>query len=270
MTFVRALTVFLSFGILGCTAVPPSTDEGSGRVVTIASDATFAPFHYVDSEGNVTGFDIELARSVVERLGMRVEVEVVAYDRLFIDLLAGQHQVVAATTGITAEREKRYLFSSPYFLTCQAALVRAGEDEPKSLKELTGRKVGAAGAGTSVAALALLPESVPILLSGREASEVSILDDGSVPALENHEIDALIVDEFDAVLAARRSGGQLRVLREPVALERYGFVFAPSDGDLKQRFDAAIKSMLRDGSLQELEGKFGLDRGEDWPVRLPR
>ena len=62
MTFVRALTVFLSFGILGCVAISPSTDEGGGRVVTIASDATFAPFHYIDSEGNVTGFDIELAR----------------------------------------------------------------------------------------------------------------------------------------------------------------------------------------------------------------
>ena len=270
MTLVRALTVFLSFGILGCAAVPPSPDEGSRGVVTIASDATFAPFHYIDSEGNVTGFDIELAREIVERLGMRADVTVVPYDRLFIDLLAGQHQVVAATTGITAEREKRYLFSSPYFLTCQAALVRSGAYEPGSLRELAGRNVGAAGAGTSVAALTLLPESVPILLSEREASEVSILDDGRVPALEHREIDALIVDEFDAVQAARRSGGQLRVLREPVALERYGFVFAPTDGDLKRQFDVALEAMRRDGSLQELERKFGLDRGEDWPVRLPR
>ncbi|MEM7501656.1 MAG: ABC transporter substrate-binding protein [Pseudomonadota bacterium] len=270
MTFVRILSVFLSFGIWGCLSVPPSSDAGGGRVVTVASDATFAPFHYIDSDGTVTGFDIELARQIGERLEMRVEVEVVLYDRLFSDLLAGRYQVVAATTGITAEREKRYLFSEPYFLTCQTALVRAGADETGSLMELAGRNVGAAGAGTSVEALSLLPESVPILLSEREATEVSILDDGRVPALENREIDALIVDEFDAVLAARRSGGHLRVLRDPVALERYGFVFAPTDGDLKQQFDAALETMRRDGSLLALERAFGLDRGPDWPVRLPR
>ncbi len=270
VTFARGLLVAAVLTLCGCASTLSSERAETEPLVTIASDATFAPFHYIDRDGRVTGFDIELARRLAERLGMRAQVVVVPYDRLFSELLAGRHEVVAATTGITPEREKRYLFSEPYFSTCQVALVRSGLDEPARLEDLGGRNVGAAGAGTSVAALSRLPASVPVLLSEREATEVSILDDGRVPALERREIDALIVDEFDAVQAARRSGGRLRVLSEPVALEQYGLVFAPSSGSLKAKFDDALETMRRDGSLLALEREFGLDRDDSWPVQLAR
>lgn len=268
----KVLKIALIVGLTACGAPPPSGTQ-TGAVagpVRIASDATFAPFHYVDANGDVSGFDIELARQLASRSGLRHDVVVVPYDRLFDDLLSGRHDVVAATTGITPEREEKYLFSAPYFRTCQAVLVRGGAGEPTNIAELAGRRVGAAGAGTSVAALDRLPDSMPVLLSQREATEATILDDGRVPVLEQREIDALIVDEFDAVQAARLSDGRLRVLETPVALEQYGFVFSQENGDLKQRFDHALAEMRRDGSLAQLEREFGLDRGSNWPVRLPQ
>lgn len=237
--------------------------------ITIATDATFPPFHYFDDNAEVTGFDVELAIAVSERAGFGAGVVAIPYEHLFEDLLAGAYDVVAATTGITPEREQIYLFSVPYYDTCQAALVRVGAGEPRSLAELAGRRVGAAGAGTSLKALDNLPDAIHVLLSEREATEDTIKDDGSVPVLENGDIDALIVDEMDAVEAARASNGRLRVLREPVALEQYAFVFAPGNARLKDQFDRILARMQSDGSLEALLVEFGLDRGADWPVDLP-
>jgi ABC-type amino acid transport substrate-binding protein len=227
-------------------------------VLRIASDATFPPFHFIGKSGEPTGFEIELARLVAEREGFQTKVVVLPYDDLLPGLATGRHQLVAATTGITPEREKLYLFTRPYFETCQAALVRVGKDEPETLSDLAGRRVGAAGAGTSARALAGLQGVVPVALGKGEAG---------VPSLEQGKIDALILDEFGAVRAARASNGRLRVLEQPVAKERYAFVLSRASEDLKEAFDAAIDALEREGRLEELKKKFGVERDDDWPVK---
>ncbi len=266
------VSLFLSIMlILGCAATSiPSDSGGTGRgEVVIATDATFPPFHYVDDSGNVTGFDIELSRELARRSGLLPKVIVLPYDRLFEDLLANRHHVVAATTGITPQREETYLFTSPYFNTCQAALVRNGDAEPQTIADLTGLRVGASGAGTSVAALSQIPGAIQVLLSEREGDEDAVQKDGRVPTLERGEVDALVVDEFVAVEAAIESGGRLRVLPDAVALEQYGFVLSPSGSNLKRKFDDALDDMRKDGSLAALQSKFGLGRGDSWPIKLP-
>jgi ABC-type amino acid transport substrate-binding protein len=230
-------------------------------VLRIATDATFPPFHFLDESKEAIGFEIALARLVAEREGFLPQVLVLPYEDLLSGLDAEGHHLVAATTGITPEREKIYLFSRPYFETCQAALVRAGEDEPEALADLAGRRVGAAGTGTSARALAGL--------SGVEAITLGKGEEG-VPALEKGEIDALILDEFGAVRAARASGGRLRVLAEPVALERYAFVFSQKNAELKSAFDGALEALERDGRIGALRKEFGVERDAEWPVKIGR
>jgi ABC-type amino acid transport substrate-binding protein len=227
----------------------------------IASDATFPPFHFLAEAGEPTGFEIELARLVAERAGFQPEVLVLPYDDLLPGLAAGAHHVVAATTGITPEREMLHLFTRPYFETCQAALVRVGESEPKTLAELSGRRVGAAGAGTSSRALAGLRGVEAVALGKGEAG---------VPFLDEGRIDALIVDEYGAVRTARASNGRLMVLPEPVALERYAFVLSLAARDLKAALDSALEAIEREGLLEELRKRFGVERDADWPVRIRR
>jgi ABC-type amino acid transport substrate-binding protein len=263
MVVVRILLVALLTALASCNDAMP-------REVSIATDATFPPFHYIDETGVATGFDVELASELVRRAGYEPRIVVVPYDQLFDSLLAGSYQLVAASTGITPERGEKYLFTSPYYDTCQAALVRVGEGEPANLTDLAGLRVGAAGAGTSVKALEAISGVVPVLLSEGEATEAVIQEDGRVPVLEDGSIDALIVDEMDAVAAARASDGRLRVLSEPVALEQYGLVLAPDHADLKRALDQALETFRQDGSLAQLESKYGLDRGDDWPIDFAR
>ena len=257
--------------VAACETVPETeAPEMDVRAeLRIASDATFAPFHFVDESGQPTGFDIELAILLAERAGYVPAISVLPYDELFTGLVDGSHQVVAATTGITPERQQTYLFSAPYYDTCQAALVRTGEGEPLSIADLAGRRVGAAGSGTSVRALDNVPDAIPVLLSQGEATEVVIGEDGSVPVLVRGDIDALLVDEFDAVEAARASNGRLRVMSEPVALEQYALVLAPNNTVLKRALDRALESARDDGTLERLMEKYGLNRDDDWPVVLP-
>ncbi len=226
----------------------------------IVSDATFPPFHYMEG-GMATGFDIELARQVAERAGFRPVVIVKPYDELLSGLTTGAHDLVAATTGVTPERERLYLFTNTYFETCQAALVRTGSGEPETVVELKGRKVGAGGAGTAARAMRSITGTTHVQLGKGQAG---------VPALERKAIDALILDEFDAVRAARASNGQLRVLADPVVLEYYAFVLPPSRTDWKRRLDQALTELEKEGRIAELKSRFGVARDAAWPVDMSR
>ena len=141
------------------------------------------------------------------------------------------------------------------------ALVRVGPGEPESVVELKGRTVGAGGAGTAARAMRTLAGVTQVPLGKGQAG---------VPALEAKAIDALIVDEFDAVRAARQSNGRLRVLKEPVVLEHYAFVLPPDRTDWKRRLDEALAALEKEGRVAELEKRFGVARDAAWPVDMDR
>jgi ABC-type amino acid transport substrate-binding protein len=259
------MTRLAAIGLLAMSVAGVACQRGAGSiarpVLRIATDATFAPFHFRDASGRATGFDVELARAVAERAGFAPEVVVRPYDELLAGLPAGAHDLVAATTGITPEREALYLFTQPYFETCQAALVRAGSGEPTSVGELRGRRVGASGAGTAFRAMQGITGAAPVTLGkGQEG----------VPSLERRAIDALVLDEFDAVSAARESAGRLKVLSEPVAMELYAFVLRKDRTAWKASLDRALAELEREGRVGELRVTFGVARDEAWPVELVR
>src|ERR1051325_3974765 len=51
-------------------------------VFTVATDASYPPFSAVDANGNLFGFDIDLAEAIGRQWGVRVEFENIAYDAL--------------------------------------------------------------------------------------------------------------------------------------------------------------------------------------------
>ena len=255
MARITAFVAILTLAFLpACTTTTQSTDTVAIR---IATDATFPPFHYIHG-GEVTGYDVAVATEAVERIGATPNVvRITNYDKLFDDLLAGEVDMVAATTGITPEREEIYLFSTPYYTTCQAALVRDGEDRPHTVADLEGQRVGAAGAGTSFRAMSGLPAEHVRIRPG---------EDG-VAMLRAGDIDALIIDEYEVVALAAEHD-DLTVIPEPVALERYAIVMAPGSTHLKKQLDKAIADMARDGTLARLQEQFNLNRPVDWPVDI--
>ncbi len=224
----------------------------------IATDATFAPFHLIDAAGQTTGFDVELARAVAIHAGYEPEVIVLPYADLFTGLTDGSHDLVAATTGITRNRQQTYRFSMPYFTTCQVAVVRRGSSEPQAVAELKGKRIGASGAGTSFHAMQLI-----------DGVHVSLEDGEGISSLQNDAIDAWIVDEFDGVGAARASNGGLDVLAEGIAKEQYGFVLALDQTDLQGKLNSSLSVLESDGVVAELMQRFGVARAADWPVRCP-
>lgn len=228
-------------------------------VIRVGTDATFPPFHYL-KDGQPTGHDVELARMAIAAAGREADVIVIRpYDELWRALDRGDVDLIAATTGETPDRAARYLLSRPYFPTCQAVMVRNQQGEPRDLAELAGRRVGAAGDGTSAQAVSKMPGVKAVRLEKGQAG---------VPALLKGEIDALVLDEFDAVEAARKQPDRLRVLPVGAAAESYHFVFRRSDQELCDLVNRGLGAVAKP-ELERMRRGMGVERGPDWPVDCP-
>lgn len=123
------------------SAAAPSTLEKG--VLKIGMEGTYAPFTYRDAKGNLTGFDVDIARAVAARMGLKAEFVLTEWSGILAGLQANKYDVIVNQVGINPEREKTIGFSRPYaYSSPQIIVKKTGSFNPKTLADLKGKRVG--------------------------------------------------------------------------------------------------------------------------------
>ena len=98
--------------------------EPSGdSTLTMATNAEFPPFEYKDDAGNITGYDIEVAKEIARQLNMSLAIEDMAFDSLIAALTSGRVDMVIAGMTVTEERQQNVDFSNNYYEASQVIIV---------------------------------------------------------------------------------------------------------------------------------------------------
>ena len=134
LALAAALTVTAS------AATPTTLQKG---VLKIGMEGTYAPFTYRDAKGNLTGFDVDIARAVAARMGLKAEFVLTEWSGILAGLQANKYDVIVNQVGINPEREKTIGFSRPYaYSSPQIIVKKTGSFAPKTLADLKGKRVG--------------------------------------------------------------------------------------------------------------------------------
>jgi polar amino acid transport system substrate-binding protein len=105
-------------------AMPAIQLSGDKGVLKFGTAAITEPFSFLDGNGQVVGFDVELAALVAQELGMKLEVVNLDFGWMIPALTEGKVDMIGACITITEERAKQVLFSEPYYTGGIAALVK--------------------------------------------------------------------------------------------------------------------------------------------------
>lgn len=112
-------------------------------VLRVGLDASFPPFEMLDANGQVTGYDVDLAITLAKHLGVRAEFVSMGFDALYDALLAGRVDVVISSLPYDARRTQDVTYSLPYFNAGQQILMHAAEaNRDLSAEELSDRLAG--------------------------------------------------------------------------------------------------------------------------------
>ncbi|MDO8672268.1 MAG: ABC transporter substrate-binding protein [Dehalococcoidia bacterium] len=248
------LALLVSFVLSGCVG-EAKDDDSLNRVrqagyIRIATDPGYPPFSYLNDEGELAGYDVELGRELGNRLGVKATFVGIEVTSVFDALIARKADVAISAVSPAAEYGREIGFSRGYFNAGQVFITRSGSKqigEPKELEnavlgieigstgELEARKMAKFGPG-----LSLLPfESV----------------EAEAQALSAGRCDAIIADRVTAI-ALVQTMKELKINGEPFTYEPYVVAVRRSGSALLREINAILGAMAEDGFLKSLERRF--------------
>ena len=242
---------FLGLALSGFAVVGCATTPGAPEPLVVFSDLANPPFAEVDAGGVPRGRDVEMMEELARILERPLEWRRRPFEELLPAAATGEAEIVCATLGVTPERKRQVAFSTPYFVTSIAVVVRSGDGEPQRLEDLSGRRVAAGAGTTSERALRRhLPDCTPVLENKANLSSAERLLSG--------EVDAAVMDAPNAEALVRDGGGRLVRLAESLAVESYALALPKSKRATLARVNSGLRILYRRGTLRVLDEKFGL------------
>ena len=220
--------------------------------LTMATNASFPPYEYYDGE-NIVGIDAEIAAAVAEKMGYELEIQDMEFDSIIAAVQSGKADFAMAGMTVTEDRLQMVNFSDSYATGIQAVIVKA--DSPITTVD----DLFAEGANHTVGVQ--LSTTCDIYTSGdiEEAGlgTVQRFPNGNeaVMALLNGKIDCVVIDIEPAKAYVAANEG-LKVLDTEYAVEDYAACFAKENEDTLAKFNAALKELTEDGTIQSIIDKY--------------
>lgn len=153
---VGILALAVSTLLSGCGSPSASTAQAAQsdgvKTVIVATGGAPKPHTYVDENGKLTGYDIEVLKEVDEKLPeYKFEYQKVSFDGLLTGLDSDRYQIAANSYSVTPERAEKYEYSIPYFHENYGIVTKEGNEPIEHLKDLGG-KTTLTSPGTAIAA----------------------------------------------------------------------------------------------------------------------
>lgn len=218
-------------------------------------DDSFPPLGYRNENNEIVGFDIDLAREVCSRLGVKLICQPIDWDAKEQELSNAKIDCIWNGLTITEERENAMTMSKPYLNNAQVVVVRA-DSGYNTLADLAGKTVGIQSGSSAQDALDDAPKFKDSLKEVVEFNEnITALND-----LEIKRIDGVVMDLIVANYSITTTGKPFKVLNESLAPEQYGIAFKKGNFALANEVQKTLEAMAADGTVAKISEKwFGTD-----------
>jgi polar amino acid transport system substrate-binding protein len=121
-------------------AATPAMAEPVNQMIQVGGDDSYPPYEFIDQDGNIAGYNVDMTRAIAEVMGIDVEITLAGWSSMREQLENGQMDVLQGMVA-SAEREKEFSFSAPSVMVNYSFFARKGDPEPSSYEDLQGKSV---------------------------------------------------------------------------------------------------------------------------------
>lgn len=223
----------------------------AGDKIRIASEGAYAPFNMVDAQGQLVGFDIDIAKALCAQ--MKADCEIVAqdWDGIIPGLMARKYDAIIASMSITEERLRVVNFTNKYYSNSLAFVGPKGKTLDTSKAGLKGLSVGAQRA--TIAGQTLEDKYADVV-------NVKLYDtqDNAYLDLAAGRIDAILSDKFPAYdWLQSKDGAAFEFKGADLDIDdKIGIAVRKNDEDLRKRLNEALDAIVANGTYKEINAKY--------------
>ena len=222
---------------------------GAAGTLRVATSADYPPFNYLDEEDRLTGFDIDIARSLCNEMEVRCLFIQREWSLLIPALIAGEFDAIAASMSITEKRRRIVSFTDHYYKNASHFVTGKGSDfDPKRPE---GKTIGALRA---TIASDWLEEN----LAGIATVRVYRGQTELLQALVNDHVDAIFGDLLGLYAWLNsRDGASFRFIGEGIHLdEGIGIAMRHEDEELRLRLNGALRALITNGIYRRINARY--------------
>lgn len=134
MSYLNLLVLF----VMGCSSLAYA--EPVNQVIRVGGDDSYPPYEFIDQDGNIAGYNVDMTRAIAEVMGIDVEITLDSWSIMREKLENGEMDVLQGMVA-SEEREKEFSFSAPSVMVNYSFFARKGDPEPTSYDDLRGKSV---------------------------------------------------------------------------------------------------------------------------------
>ena len=258
-----ALSLIAAGALVACSSGSKDSSDKAISVV-IATDGATKPFTYSDSQGNLTGYDIEVARAVFKKLPQyKVKFQVTDFSGISPGIDSGRYQMGANDFGWEKSRAEKYYFSSPLSKSNNAVLVKSGTY--KTLPDLAGKSTIGNPASNYTKSIQDWNKANPDKEIKISYSADSTSINTRFTQVESGKIDFMLYDKISLESAVKEQGfDNLKI--EDISMDTgdaehdgYEYFLFGKDSQgkkLQKDVNGVLAKMQADGSLAKISKKY--------------
>jgi polar amino acid transport system substrate-binding protein len=217
------------------------------------SDATWPPLEFVDEDGEIVGFEIDLIKAISDRSGVSMTVRNVAWDGIFAGLHNGAYDAVASGVTVLEERKATMDFTTPILEVTQSIIVRNNSAPIANESDLSGKTVGVQIGTTGHFAVEKISG-----VTVKAYDEIGL----AIEDLLNGNVDATVSDSIiaaDFVLANPNYAARLNVSGEVAGdVEQIAMAVRKGNTELLNLLNENIAALQADGTIASLKEKWNI------------
>ncbi|CNF87840.1 glutamine ABC transporter substrate-binding protein GlnH [Yersinia enterocolitica] len=227
------------------------SSHAAEKELIVATDTTFVPFEFKQGDKYV-GFDIDLWDAIAKKLDLKYTLKPMDFSGIIPALQTKNVDLALAGITITDERKKAVDFSDGYYNSGLLVMVKANNNDIKGEADLAD-KVLAVKSGTGSV------DYAKANIKTKDLRQFPNIDNAYLE-LGTGNADAVLHDTPNILYFIKTAGnGQFKAVDDSIKAQQYGVAF-PQGSDLREKVNAALKSLKEDGTYAAIYKKwFGVE-----------
>lgn len=234
-------------------------DIAEAGVLVAGIDLAYAPNEFKAPDGSPKGWSIDLADAMAAKLGVTMEYKESSFDKIIPSVTGGTYDIGYSSFTDNVEREKSVDFVNYFNAGIQWAQPIGGSVDPAHACGLT----VSVQATTYEETDELPAKSEECVANGEEPIKILKFDsqDEATTALTLGRSDAMSADSPITLYAVSQVKDQIEVAGEAFDVAPYGIAIAKDATDLGKALQAALQSLIDDGSYATILDSWGVSSG---------
>jgi polar amino acid transport system substrate-binding protein len=255
MFTLKRLTLAASAAAIALMLAPAPQEAAAQETLKIGTEGAYPPFNNLTADGQLVGFDIDIANALCEEMKVTCEFVTQDWDGIIPALQAGKFDAIIASMSITPERAEKVDFTGKYYNTPPA--IAAPKDTTiagVTKEDLAGKTVGVQGSTTHFNySTATYTDST--VKSYPTAQEYQLdLANGRLDAVND---DISVLEEW----LSTPEGECCKLVGAVTPVESIhgpgaGIAVRKGDTELRDKFNTAIQAIRANGKYKEINDKY--------------